>query len=203
MAYEQDGELLHEEKAEILERMSVPQKEEAERVLTNGEQIVAEMENNERFHEFQVPTGRYKIEDGGGSAGNVSVHNEAGELLFHDILYGPPFAPYEITVTIDETDTISFDGFDILLLTPFPKEFTATISSGIWEVGLDIEPGTYQIIPTMPGIATIELFSEEAEPRVYEVIGDDVEGATITLSLEEGDILRVTGMSGIMLEGVK
>ncbi|TSB47352.1 hypothetical protein [Alkalicoccobacillus porphyridii] len=224
-AYEENGELLNEEKAEILERFGEPRPETSERPAASpDDSIVIEMEQDEMLHELQVPTGRYAIADGGwmieggeGSAGNVYIHSEEGELLFHDTLYGPFYSTYVIAMTLEETDTVSFDGLQALVLQPLATEYTSELFSGVWEVGLDIEPGTYQITPNVAGIANLELFTAGAEPRVFEIIGleaegqeqmdempeDTVEATSVTLTFGEGDTLRVTGMARISLERVE
>ena len=212
-AYDENGELLNEEKAVILERFDEPRVETTERPPANpDESIVVEMENGEMSHAFQVPAGRYAIADATGmSAGNVYVHSEDEELLFHDTLYGPVYSTYVIAITLEETDTISFDGLEGIVLQPLSTQYTNEIFSGVWEVGLDIEPGTYHVKPTVSGIGNLELFSDDEEPRVFEIIGLEAEGETglevdatfVTLPLAEGDTLRVTGMAGIHLEKVE
>lgn len=81
--------------------------------------------------------------------------------------------------------------------TPVPVDLT----KGIWRCGKDIAPGTYVVTP-LDDWDTGELYVGGSTRET--VIFNDSDGVKeVTVTLEEGDFIRVSGMAGVHFEPVQ
>lgn len=157
------------------------------RNLEDGQYVVGE----------DVPAGRYVIT--GQEPGNLMIENNENRntsimetLNDEDIDMGVPSA----TVDLTEGDEIELMGLELTTFTPV-KERTRSdvLTTGTWDVGTDIEPGSYEVTTTG---------SKSGKIMVYEGIGElplvdqpiDPEGElgpeSVTLELEEGQQVIVS-----------
>src|SRR5699024_10858282 len=140
--------------------------------------------------EVSVPEGRYNIF--GIQAGVLTLLDENGEPWLKETLNES-----SVTVSLLETDIIHADaGFDNVTITKAEENNEPLFTKGIWEVGTDIDPGTYKVFIGY-GHGFLEIFEEGKEPRVYEIMGNMV-GETQTdihkvITFEEGQKIRVKG----------
>ncbi|MEN0645303.1 hypothetical protein MKY91_19245 [Alkalicoccobacillus gibsonii] len=199
--YQLNREIIGQEKEEQLSRLSAPRRGvEVESSAEVEEPLVFMREANQMVQDIQVPTGRYQIADATQGAGEIRLYTESGELLFEEIFYG--YDQNQPVLTIEETDTLIYSGFEGLTLTPIESNPLSFLPSGITEVGLDLEPGTYQLIPEYYGVASLELHREGEEVRLFELIGNELDNS-VTLSFEVGDLIRLTQTSGLLMERVE
>lgn len=156
-----------------------------------------------------MPEGRYVIT--GAQGGLITILDEAGNIWLKEMLLGMEDS---ITVSLLETDTVHADaGFDeYVSIAKAEESDEPLLTRGIWEVGIDIEPGTYKFFSDH-GYGFIQVFEEGKSPRVYEIIGDSsneqeeeqLEEIDIDLykqiTIETGQKIRITGVP-VMYEKV-
>lgn len=148
-----------------------------------------------------VSEGRYVIS--GSQGGVITLLDEDGNVWLKEALLGD-----SIVVSLLDTDTVHADaGFDeFVSITKADDWHEPFLTTGIWEVGVDIEPGTYKFF-SEGGHGFIQVFEEGVSPRVYEIIGgiyDERVGDKLVetdtgiykkITLEEGQHIRVTGIA--------
>ena len=100
-----------------------------------------------------VEAGRYVLT--GYPTGNIFIYDEDDNLLVREIVGEKAGVP-TLTADIDSTFTILFDGgYDTVTIIPVKTELSTELTTGIWDVGLDIEPGNYTIsIPVWVWLCT-------------------------------------------------
>lgn len=141
---------------------------------------------------MKLKAGRYMIT--GYPTGNIFVYDEKGDLVLSEIV-GSYAGPGSLTIDIQSGYTVRADGgYDSVEITPVPTALATDLTAGLWEVGLDIEPGEYEIaLDTKYGY--LHVFEEGKEPRVFELIGGEIAKSDGHVTLEEGQVIRVTGTS--------
>lgn len=142
--------------------------------------------------EVKVPEGRYTIQ--AGSAGNVFIYDEEGELLMRELFDGM-FGVESIELDIGENYTLFFDG-GLYWATLSPTETTMSneLSSGIWEVGVDIEAGNYVVTADEGTLGYLQVFEIDEEVQVYELMSGDTLQTTSEVQLIDGQKLKITGI---------
>lgn len=142
--------------------------------------------------EVSLKTGRYVIT--GYPAGNIFIYDENMNLLLTELVGSyAGIGVHSLTVDIDASYTVRVDGgYDSVQITPTPTSLSTDLSAGLWNVGLDIESGDYDIAIER-GYAYLHVFEEGKEPIVYELIGGTVGKTDGHVKLKEGQMLRVTG----------
>ncbi|MEC5424855.1 hypothetical protein QGM71_15320 [Virgibacillus sp. C22-A2] len=187
--YQANFEVIGNEKDEMLDNFSETLYETGTRDNTEAKEVIIDF--IDKSEEFSVPSGRYEIK--GDITGNVYIYDGSGELLFHDIL-GSAYGVSSITVDLTDAHTIHVDGLDYVSVIPVPTQLTTELSAGIWEVGIDIEPGNYTITGPHGGFGYLQIFDPIGGSQVFEVISTSTES---NIHLKEGQILRITGISMI------
>lgn len=130
--------------------------------------------------------------------GNVYIHDENDDLLFHAIV-GFPHGVESITVDLDEAKTITMDGFEQAYVMPADTQLSMELTAGIWELGTDIEAGVY-VITSPYGLGYLQIFEPNEDPVVFEVIGGGFEGTKSDIQLRKGQKLRITDISMIQFQ---
>lgn len=144
--------------------------------------------------EIKLPSGRYTIT--GYPTGNVFIRDKHGELLLREIV-GSYAGVGSLTVDIDETYTVRVDGgYDSVNILPVPTLLSTELTTGIWEVGLDIEAGKYTIT-TPNGLGYLQIFDHNDDSKMYELIGGTSSSTKSEVRLIAGQKLRLTGISMI------
>lgn len=183
--------------------------------------------------------------------GNFIIYDEAGEVYFENIfhtLYGPLVAQvdfisgHRIEIIGEDAEISAFYAEEFpedpyLLMDP-PQmletlgrievqqpitvvEDTTTLTAGIYEVGVHLEPGTYEVTDFFAVHNTeMYVFHEGEEPRVFELIIDSAnfemvdeelvevmdetsEENNIQIELQEGDKIYPNLVSALGLKRVK
>ncbi|MDV2582453.1 hypothetical protein [Alkalibacillus haloalkaliphilus] len=194
---DQQQKIIGEEKSEMLAQTAAP--------YTNRELRDEQYSQDEVFLDYvhgdgetiSLSPGRYEIT--GSVSGNINVYNDNNDLIFHDIL-GSDYGVGSITVDIDEDFTIHADaGFNAVMVTPAEEQQSNNLTAGHWEVGVDIEPGDY-LISSSSRIGYLQIHSNNKDTQVYEVMGSEFGSTESEVTLEEGQILRITEISYIHFE---
>lgn len=178
---------------------------EKEEVLSASDEIFFTSDRNNENAEFtstyidrqeylQLPEGRYSIYGEGG--GNVEIYDSNDNLLIKDYL-GQGFAP-TLTVDLKEDFTVMADGFVQVFIEPVETQMQTELTSGVWEVGLDVPAGEYEVT-TNQGLGYLTIFDPEQDHQVYELIGNEYSPTTSQITLEEGQKVRVTGVNRAIL----
>lgn len=151
----------------------------------------------QKGEEVKLPSGRYSIT--GNPTGNVFILDGNGELLLREIV-GSYAGVGTLTVDIDEAYTIRVDGgYDSVSILPVATRLSTELTAGIWEVGLDIEAGDYKVT-TPYGLGYLQILDKNDDPKVYELIGGTYSSTKSSLHLNEGQKLRITGLSLIQFQ---
>ena len=146
---------------------------------------------------FTLSTGRYQIS--GNPVGNVFIYDSNEDLILREIV-GRAAGVATLTVDIDESYSIVMDGgYGSVDIRPMNTKLLTELTAGIWDVGLDIEPGNYSIsIPT--GYGYVQIHEKGKDPLLYELIGGEKVKSESEVSLKEGQKVRVTKTSRVTFE---
>lgn len=190
LSYQENFEIIGAEREEIIGNISDTIYESIDRSNSEATNVIVDPILQEG-NDVTLPEGRYEIV--AQIAGNVFVRDEQGELLFRDIIAPPPFGVGKVTVNVNGKHTIHVDGFEQAFITPVPTQLSNELSPGIWEVGKDIEAGSYSV--TGDGFGYLQIFEQGESPKVFEVLGDSSQ--TIAIHLKDGQKLKITRVSTV------
>ncbi len=146
---------------------------------------------------LNVAAGRYVLT--GYPTGNMFIYDKNHNLLVREIVGSKAGVP-SLTADIDSTFSIVFDGgYNTITIEPVETELSTELTAGIWDVGLDIEPGNYTIsIPY--GYGFVQIFEQGKDPLLYELTGGELTGSKSRVHLKEGQKVRVTKISTVNFE---
>lgn len=196
-AYEDNFEILGEERDELIGDVSETIYESIDREHTDLEEIII-FPIDKLGEQVTPPAGRYRIGVGEFSmtnapqSGRIVIYDENDKLLM-DELYDQFYGVGSVTVDLNGSHTVHADGIDSLSLLPVETAFATDLHAGIYEVGKDIEAGAYEIMAEL-GFGYLYLFEEGKEPRVFEFLNTSPE-SNIKLELEDGQKLRISGIA--------
>ncbi|WHT47998.1 hypothetical protein QNH10_18360 [Sporosarcina thermotolerans] len=107
-----------------------------------------------------------------------------------------------LTADIDSTFSIVFDGgYNTVTIQPVKTELSTELTTGIWDVGLDIEPGDYTIsIPA--GYGFVQILEEDKDPRLFELMAGGLTNSKSLVQLKEGQKVRVSKVAVVYFEPV-
>lgn len=188
LTYQENREIIGDEKEKKIGTVSQSIYETSDRSNTNAFTVDIPLERK-KGGEVSLPSGRYVIE--GNPTGNIYVYDEKGELLYREILgfVGVP----SITLDINETHRIVADGgFDSVLVSPTSTQLLTSLSAGVWDVGLDIEPGIYSVSAGY-GMGYLHIFEKNEEPQLFELISSQWASTEAMVELKKGQKLKITG----------
>ncbi|RPF52234.1 hypothetical protein [Aquisalibacillus elongatus] len=192
-AYVDNFEIIGEEKEQLLEISDTIYNS----VDRNNEEAETVSSKIPDAHDYlTVNEGRYTI--AGYGAGNVYIHDSEDELLIHDVL--GPNGVESLTVDLSEDHTIKVDGFENISVMPAEDDLQENmLASGIWEVGLDIDEGTYEAVG-QGGSGYLQIFSQDGNDRVYEVVDGPYVSTNPTVELREGEKVKITSIPLIQFQ---
>ncbi|MHA6253273.1 hypothetical protein [Oceanobacillus sp. CAU 1775] len=194
-AYQDNFEILGEERDELIGDVSDTIYESIDRDATDPEEIFLSSIGKDGV-QITPPAGRYWIGSMGFSgapeSGRIVVYDEDDKLLI-DQLYDQGFGGSSVTVDLNGTHTVHIDGLNEAQITPVETEFYNELTSGIWEVGKDVEAGEYDIMGTDYGFGYLHVFEEGKEPRVFEFLNSSPD-SQVRLELKAGQKLRVSSV---------
>lgn len=190
-AIEKNSEIIGEEKKGIIGDVSQDIYQSIDRSNLKAETLETGIIQKSGM-EVKVPEGRYTIH--AGAAGNVFVYDEEGELLIRE-LFDSMFGVETIQLDIGDNYTIFFDGgLYGATLSPAETLMSNELTSGIWEVGLDIEAGNYSVTAEEGILGYLQVFEIDEEVRLYELIGGATVQTTSDVLLVDGQKLKITGV---------
>lgn len=157
------------------------------------------------------PEGRYRflyaqdaMQNGPMNNATLRVTDSDGQLILQELL--SPMSATLVEVDLKAGNIVSLAGeeFPVKMGTEaLPEqllyEMGATpeadviLYTGIWEVGEQIEAGTYTI-SQQPPTGFLYVFEESIEPRIYQFAG------TVTFDSETGDVITESGELNLTLE---
>lgn len=147
-----------------------------------------------------IPVGRYVIT--GDGTGNLFVYDEDGLPTVNEILdKSGEMGVTSITTNLEAGHEIEISGLDNVTFTPAETSLSNTLSTGTWQVGLDIEPGRYDV--TAPsGVGNFVIYNAMDLPATNEILDASGElGVTqITVNLEEGQVIQISGLNEVNFE---
>ncbi|MGG0642422.1 hypothetical protein ABE021_00570 [Sporosarcina gallistercoris] len=189
--YEQNSEVTGDEKEELIKSVNPA-------IFTTVDR------NNREAQAVSVPvvpksgkvlklkTGRYMIS--GYPTGNISIFDSEGELILREIV-GDYAGARSLTVSVEESYTIQADGgYDSVEVVLSPTSLLTELTAGVWEVGTDIQAGTYTI-SLDHGYGYLQILEKEKDTILYELIGGTIGRTESTVKLKMGQWLRVTDAS--------
>ncbi|TCJ01611.1 hypothetical protein [Cytobacillus praedii] len=189
ISYQENYEIVGKEKDEMINNTSETIYESIDRSNLDAKEVIIDPIYKDG-EDVILPRGRYKI--GGHITGNVYIHDEHGKLLFHDILGTAPLGVESITVDVNGSHIVHVDGFEQAYIMPVTTQLSSELSSGIWEVGKDIEEGSYTV--TGSGLGYLQIYEQGESPQVFEVIGGDSHTAS-KVHLKDGQKLKISGVN--------
>ena len=146
---------------------------------------------------LSINTGRYALT--GYPSGNIYIYDQDDNLLVQEIVGDKAGVP-TLTVDIDSTFSVHFDGgYNTVEIQPVKTELSTELTAGIWDVGLDIEPGDYTIsIPAGHGF--VQILEQGKDPRLFELTGGGLTNSKSLVQLKEGQKVRVSKVSAVSFE---
>ncbi|MCM3711510.1 hypothetical protein [Sporosarcina luteola] len=146
-----------------------------------------------------LEAGRYALT--GYPSGNIYVYDKDDNLLFREIVGEKAGVP-TLTADIDSTFSIIFDGgYNTVTISPVKTELSTELTAGIWDVGLDIEPGNYTM-SISNGHGFVQIIEEGKDPRLFELLGGGLTNSKSLVQLQEGQKVRVSKVSAVYFEPV-
>jgi hypothetical protein len=197
-SYQENYEIIGQEKEEMLEEMNIS---ETIFDISDRDKTDEEMEEDNSFDvvnkgEFTLPAGRYWFT--GETSGNIFIYDEEGQLLIHEIIGYPGVLGF--FADVNESHTIKIDGLETAsAFLGWEKETSSELDAGIWHVGLDIEPGSYTI-SAAGGFGHVIILEPNGETQVFEMIGSRSVSTESEIELKEGQVMRVIGISSVEIE---
>ncbi|WP_188734472.1 hypothetical protein [Oceanobacillus neutriphilus] len=202
LSYQENSEIIGEEKEEIVGEVSDTMYESIDRSNAEAEEFIIGPVSREG-EEITPPEGRYNVGFGFSDdfqSGRVLVYDEEDTLLIEALL-DDGYGLRSITVDLNGSHTVYTDGVEELILIPKETKSSNELTTGISEVGKDIEPGNYSVATDLEdGIGYLEIFEEGEQPQVFEVLINPLE-PDIDVELKEGQKVKITGfLSGLQFE---
>ncbi|MFD2043483.1 hypothetical protein ACFSTA_03735 [Ornithinibacillus salinisoli] len=196
LRYQENSEIIGTEKDEIIGEISDTIYESIDRSNSGAEEVVLFPIDREG-EDIILPEGRYMIT--GGQSGNVIVNDEHGVLLFHGIL-DQAYGVASVTVDVNGSHSVHVDGLEEASITPVTTQLSNQLSTGIWEVGKDIEEGDYSVMADSGyAFGDLQIFEEGESTKVYEII-DSSPDSKIKVHLQDGQKIKITGVSNLQFE---
>ncbi|WP_284139076.1 MULTISPECIES: hypothetical protein [unclassified Virgibacillus] len=147
--------------------------------------------------EVTLPEGRYQIS--GQITGNIYIRDEAGKLLFHEVIAPYPSGVERVTIDVNNSHTVRVDGFEEVFITPVATKLSTELTTGIWEVGKDVKEGIYRVASS--GFGSFIIFKQGESPRVHELFSShENRETTFDVHLQKGQRIIVSGATMVQLE---
>ncbi|MDN4607997.1 hypothetical protein [Sporosarcina highlanderae] len=152
-----------------------------------------------RGAKLTIEAGRYSFT--GYPSGNIYIYDKDDNLLIREIVGDKAGVP-TLTADIDSTFSIMFDGgYNTVTIQPVKTKLSTELTTGIWDVGLDIEPGDYTIgIPY--GYGFVQILEQGKDPQLFELTGGGLTNSKSLVQLKKGQKVRVSKVSVVYFETV-
>lgn len=187
-SYKKNYEIIGVEKERLLENMSDTIYESIERDQSEAKEVILDV-IDKHGNVLTLPEGRYEIS--GGYSGTIEIHDAEGKLLLTEIIAPSPLGVESVTVDLNGSHILHVSGFNGVTITPVATERSTQLTTGIWEVGKDIEAGNYSVTGNVLG--NLFIFEKGKEPQVYEIINGEP-ATEIDVQLQTGQKLKLSGL---------
>ena len=155
------------------------------------------------FAGADIPAGRYSATTEKGYGSFVVYETgtklpEISEVLgyFADVAY-----VQSVAVTLGAGQEIEIKGLSRVTFTPLRTELRTELTTGVWEAGTDIKPGTYKVSSLDGRSGSITVLSGSM-PAAIAYLGENgtksKESAVITLT--EGQTIRISSIPAVVFE---
>lgn len=147
-----------------------------------------------------IPAGRYVMT--GDGTGNLFVYDENGMPTVNEILdKSGEMGVTSVTTNLESGQEIEISGLNDVTFTPAETSISNTLSAGNWQVGLDIEPGRYNV--TAPsGMGNFVIYDAMGLPATNEIL--DISGELgvkqLTVTIEDGQEIQISGINEVNFE---
>lgn len=148
-----------------------------------------------------VANGLYDVTAGAGQSGNFQV---SGTDSYNEILGGDSSTGgvSKVRVQVSSGDQISISGLSSVTFAPVTTPFvvsqtTTNLYAGTFTVGQDVAAGRYMVTP---GAGQSGNFSTSGQSSYNEILGSDKsldEVPSLTVTLNKGDVIAISGMSQV------
>lgn len=85
------------------------------------------------------------------------------------------------------------------MFTPAKTKLSKKLSAGNWIVGLDVPPGDYIAKPGKGQSGNFFVYNEDGRAEVNEILGGDYGVEDVTLTLEVGQVVFISGIPKVTL----
>ncbi|MDR0416441.1 MAG: DUF2510 domain-containing protein [Propionibacteriaceae bacterium] len=149
-----------------------------------------------------VRPGRYVITPAEGESGNLQVSRPSDPLYVNEILgdamgLGVP----SVTIGLADGDEITISGLSAVSFTPAETALSTTLTTGRWDVGVDIPAGRYTATPADGQSGNFFVYRGSGFPLVNEILGGELGGEygvpNVTVNLEDGQTVVLSGLSSV------
>ncbi|GAA0126885.1 hypothetical protein UT300019_27890 [Clostridium sp. CTA-19] len=157
-----------------------------ETVLATGNFIVGQ----------DIPKGRYVCTSD--SSGNFIIYDKDNIPVVNEILGDENFGVTKVTVDIKDGEKIDIGGIKNVKFTPANTELLQELTTGIWEVGLDIKEGRY-VASSAKGQGNFIVY-RKGLPITNEILSDSGEFGvpSITLEIKNGDLIQISALEKVI-----
>ncbi|MCL2739933.1 MAG: hypothetical protein FWE47_01885 [Oscillospiraceae bacterium] len=194
------GNMRHKDPAEIEE--NPPYSELSVREDITGKAAVTLGEGDYIVGE-KIAAGRYMATNGGNDFGSLIVYEldtnipEVSEVLgyFSETAYVPCVA-----LTLIDGQRIRIVKLDNIVFKPLKTELLSELTTGVWEAGLDIEPGTYEVSSKEAVWGSITIL-EGIKPAGYVRLKEEMPKGIVTL--KAGQTIRISGIPTVVFEKLR
>ncbi len=142
-----------------------------------------------------VNPGRYVVTGEGSGNFFVNDSSKINEILDDgSIGFGVP----SVTVDLEKGDTIELKGLNKTTFKPAKTKMSNTLTTGYWEVGLDIKAGSYTA-GGKKGESGNLFVLQNSIPVVNEILGDPNSGGveSVKVDLKDGQIIHIAGINEV------
>lgn len=143
-----------------------------------------------------LPIGRYICTPTSGSGNFIVTENDIpviNEILGGTENLGTP----SVTDDFKDGQKIQISGLKGVKFTPAETKLKTELTTGKWEVGLDIEPGNY-VAGVKSGNGNFFVY-RGGVPIVNEILGenDSLSVPNVTIDIKNGDIIQISGLTNV------
>lgn len=148
-----------------------------------------------------IPVGLYEVSSTSGS-GNFTITSSSGNLNVNEILgVSDGLGVAEIRTPILSGDVINISGINQVHFQPVTAPFITTVQTvvlhaGTWIAGQDVAPGRYLATATS-GSGNFTVTGSDGSLNTNEILGvsDGIGVASVTIDLNSGDVINVSGLN--------
>lgn len=174
-----------------------------------GEGEEATLEEGEHTAGDDIVPGRYSITTTAEYGSYLSIYDDEDRYVAGEALMSEGSEddltdyPAELLVYLSDGDNIEVTGEDSFTFTPVSTEYEDELPAGMHVAGQDVEAGDYRISAEgTEMVGSVDTSHAEAYVTSRNAVGNPEEGGreSFVMTIEEGDIVQVTGVGSVNLE---